>query len=70
MDVVVVKKDSKTTLALLQGVLKENGIDSIVKSKMGEAFVMKAGSLLEEYSLYVRPEDEEKAKELIDAFGR
>ncbi len=69
MELVLVKRGHEAEIHLLKGILDENHIDSIMETKQGAGFVMSAGNLLEEYSLLVRKEDAQAAKELAAAFS-
>lgn len=68
MDLVVIKQGDQVEINLLKGILDQNKIDSMIETKQGSGFVMRAGNVLEEYYLLVRKEDEEAAKELAEAF--
>ena len=68
MDLVVIKQGDQVEISLLKGILDQNKIDSMIETKQGSGFVMRAGNVLEEYYLFVRKEDEEAAKELAEAF--
>lgn len=68
MDLVVIKQGDQVEISLLKGILDQNKIDSMIETKQGSGFVMRAGNVLEEYYLLVRKEDEEAAKELAEAF--
>ncbi len=68
MDLVVIKHGDQVEINLLKGILDQNKIDSMIETKQGSGFVMRAGNVLEEYYLLVRKEDEEAAKELAEAF--
>lgn len=68
MDLVIIKQGDQVEISLLKGILDQNKIDSMIETKQGSGFVMRAGNVLEEYYLLVRKEDEEAAKELAEAF--
>lgn len=69
MDLVVLKVGNREEILLLRGILESNQIDAIVETRQGAGFVMRAGNLLEEYSLLVRDADEARARELLEAFS-
>jgi hypothetical protein len=63
-EMVLVFKGYRVPVEMAKGILENNKIPCLMKSKHGAGFIMKTGGILEEYFLYVNPEDEEKAKEL------
>ncbi|NLM19151.1 MAG: hypothetical protein GX217_03900 [Clostridiaceae bacterium] len=69
MDLILIKKGNYTDISLLKGILENNQIKTLVKAEKGEGFVMRAGNLLEEYSLYVHPDDETTARELAEIYA-
>ncbi|MGB4609013.1 MAG: hypothetical protein WBH77_00135 [Saccharofermentanales bacterium] len=69
MDLILIKKGNYTDISLLKGILEHNQIKTLVKSEKGEGFVMRAGNLLEEYSLYVHPDDEISAREFAEIYS-
>lgn len=70
MEFVLIKQGPQTDILLLKGILEENHIDSVLQSKHGSGFVMRAGSVLEEYSLFVQEKDAPLARELAEAFSK
>ncbi|MDO5650223.1 MAG: DUF2007 domain-containing protein [Gallicola sp.] len=65
---VLVKKSNKIDIELAKGLLENNHIPCLVKTEHGEGFVLRAGGMLEEYFLYVKPEDAKTAKAICDAY--
>lgn len=65
---VMVFKGSRVPVEMAKNMLENNKIPSLMRSKHGAGFVMKTGSVLEEYYLFVNPEDQEKAQELCEYF--
>ena len=53
---------------ILNDILQQNGIDVLTESSIGAGLATIAGTMLELIRLYVRYEDLEKAKELVDAY--
>lgn len=68
MDMVMAFKGSKVSAEMAKNMLENNKIPCLMRSKHGVGFVMKTGSALEEYYLFVNPEDQEKAQELCEYF--
>jgi len=68
MDMVMVFKGSRVSVEMAKNMLKNNKVPCLMRSKHGVGFVMKTGSALEEYYLFVNPEDQEKAQELCGYF--
>ncbi|MDO5755468.1 MAG: DUF2007 domain-containing protein [Tissierellia bacterium] len=48
--------------------LEEAKIPYWLRSDHGEGFILRAGALLEDYYIYVRKEDEEKARKIVEYF--
>lgn len=62
---VLVDRGSQIHAEMAREILEQNEIPSLLTSEHGAGFVMRAGGLLEDYFLYVRPDQAEKAIELV-----
>ncbi|NLK57678.1 MAG: hypothetical protein GX291_00215 [Tissierellia bacterium] len=62
---VLVYRGSQIHAEMAREILEQNEIPSLLTSEHGAGFVMRAGGLLEDYFLYVRPDQAEKAIELV-----
>ena len=54
--------------ALVEGALKEHGINCLKQSEHGAGFVLRAGAMFESFHIYVAKEDEARAREIIERF--
>ncbi|MGI6440813.1 MAG: hypothetical protein ACOX00_02585 [Peptoniphilaceae bacterium] len=64
-DKVLVYKGSQMHAEMARGILEDNGIPSLLTSQHGAGFVIRAGGLLEDYFLYVRPDHAALARDLV-----
>lgn len=64
-DKVIVYKGSQIHAEMAREILEQNGIPCLLTSEHGAGFVMRAGGILEEYYLYVRPDHAERALDLV-----
>ncbi len=59
---------SRTDVYMAAELLQNNGILAMIKARQGAGFVLRAGDMMETYTLLVRAEDAEHAHELVSAF--
>lgn len=64
-DPVLVFSGSRFEADLAKGLLEEAGIPHFLASEHGAGFVLQAGSILENYYIYVNPRDEAGAREAL-----
>ncbi len=68
MEMYAVKKGNYIETQIMKEILENNDINCLVKSQNGEGFVISTGSLTEEYTLYVMPEDVREAENILESF--
>lgn len=59
---------TRVDVLMAEELLRNNGIQCMVKPRMGAGFVMRAGDLMESYTLLVRDGDAQAAHALVAAF--
>ena len=64
-DFVLVFNGSRFEADLAKGLLEDASIPYFLTSEHGAGFVLRAGSILERYYIYVIPEDKERAEDTL-----
>ncbi len=64
-DLVLVFNGSRFEADLAKGLLEDAAIPHFLTSEHGAGFVLRAGSILERYYLYVNPQDKDRAEEAL-----
>ena len=64
-DLVLVFNGSRFEADLAKGLLEDASIPHILTSEHGAGFVLRAGSILERYYIYVNPEDKKRAEDTL-----
>lgn len=64
-DLVIVFNGSRFEADLAKGLLEGAGIPHVLTSEHGAGFVLRVGSILEQYYIYVNQEDQELAEEAL-----
>lgn len=70
MEEVMVFTGSRVETELMRGLFEENNIPYVLKTDHGWGFIIRAGGMFENFHLFVRPEDEAKAKELVEGYAQ
>lgn len=68
-NMVMVFSGYRIPVEMAKAILDDNNIYNFMASQNGTAFVVQTGGALEEYFLYVRPEDAEVARDLCRFVG-
>ena len=67
-DICFLEEKEPVLAGILEEILQQNGVDVLTESSIGAGLATIAGTMLELIRLYVRYEDLEKARELVDAY--